>query len=316
LPFAYRKALSLLKTKRYDAVFATIGPYSTGVLAYYLHKNTNIPYFIDYRDQWTLENYRKYNFSLLKKQARYYEHKILKNALGVVGTSNLRNESLIKHFGEFLRSKIINMYNGYDEDDFIHTILKDKNNGFNQTTIRYVGTFCGNRTPYYFVNTIKSMYEKNNLPNNIIIEFIGNYHREALDLLNSLPYHIKVIPQVNHSEAVNLMQTADLLLLFISSKDGDEFMPGKVCEYLRARVPILAMIPVNGEPANILKEYNHKMICDMENTNQIETLLNEFLINKESFICNIMNDISKYSRECQTDILNEFLEKKLFSLNK
>lgn len=308
-PFAYPKALELIRLKHYDAIVTTIGPYTSGLIAYNLHKKFKIPFFVDYRDHWTLHSYPQYTLNILKKHAEYYEKKILRAAHGIFVVSNLMKKKACLHFGQYLEEKTETVYNGFDEEDF--NILPQKNND-GIRYIRYTGNFYGNRNVKHFIQALEELEKNKQIPDNIIFEFIGNYYSETLELLNNnnLKKYIKIIPQVIHTKAVEYMQTAALLLLFIPSKDGDDFMTGKIFEYIRARVPILAMIPENGEPAQILKKLSYQMICPMEDTTKIKQYLVEF------FNSELNNDFSlddSYSRENQTKIFSDFIHQRLLS---
>ncbi|MCL2064726.1 MAG: glycosyltransferase [Candidatus Cloacimonetes bacterium] len=325
-PFAYKKALHLLRTKHYECIVATIGPYTTGVLAYQLHKKTNIPIIIDYRDLWTLHAYPQYIFRLLYLHAKKYEKMMLKSAKGVIIIGNKKKEILISHFGEYLREKIDVVYNGYDEDDFTENTseaveIKDSSQNI---TIRYVGNIYGNQSVYYFIQALEILKSKNEIPPNVIFEFIGNFYLETLNYLQAknLSDYIKIIPQVNHQNAIKYMKNADLLLLLVSSKEGDSTIPGKVFEYIRACVPILAMIPINCETAEILKSQGHNCICYMEDIVGICKYLKEFFNSYEkapdktsTLSLRKRTDLSfdsLYSRENQTRIFYEFMEKTLY----
>ena len=341
-PFAYKKGLSLLKKKKYDCIFATIGPFTSGVLAYHLSKKAKIPYFVDYRDLWTLHSYTQYKLKFLFTHARNYESNILQSAQGVFITGNKMREKLIAHFGEELRDKIEVVYNGFDEDDFLSPRHQGTEPKQKTILIRYVGNIYAHQNLYFFITTLEQMEKHKEIPENVRFEFIGNYYIETLNLLKSevLSPYISIIPQVEHHVAVNFMQTADLLLLFLSSNEGESTIPGKIFEYIRVNKHILAMIPENGEPAQILKSLGHKYICNMEDTQKIRVFLNDFfsslscptrdkgaggdrgtqdpLSDDSSLSTKAANEftsnssIAEYSRKNQTDKVNNFISNKLF----
>lgn len=319
LPYAYLKAIDLCRRKRYDAIFATMGPYTSGLLALKIHNKLNIPFFIDYRDHWTLNAYPQYSLSLLKKKAQMYEKLLLRKSLGVSVVGSLMKDKLCQYFGQDLKNKIEVVYNGYDEDDFTfstHLHTTDKK------IIRYVGNFYGYRTVNYFIKALCMLQKNNQLPENIIFEFVGNYYIESLNELNKqqLKQFINVIPQVNHKKAVDLIQSADALLLFIPSINSDDVIPGKIFEYMRAKKPILSMIPANGEPAMILKQAGHKYFCAMEDVDSIEKnlkcLISSLSIEVEQDLGFNDEVINNFSRENQSYKLEKFISKQFESLNK
>jgi glycosyltransferase involved in cell wall biosynthesis len=319
LPYAYLKAIDLCRRKRYDAIFATMGPYTSGLLALKIHNKLNIPFFIDYRDHWTLNAYPQYSLSLLKKKAQMYEKLLLRKSLGVSVVGSLMKDKLCQYFGQDLKNKIEVVYNGYDEDDFTfstHLHTTDKK------IIRYVGNFYGYRTVNYFIKALCMLQKNNQLPENIIFEFVGNYYIESLNELNKqqLKQFINVIPQVNHKKAVDLIQSADALLLFIPSINSDDVIPGKIFEYMRAKKPILSMIPANGEPAMILKQAGHKYFCAMEDVDSIEKnlkcLISSLSVEVEQDLGFNDEVINNFSRENQSYKLEKFISKHLEPLNK
>ena len=61
---------------------------------------------------------------------------------------------------------------------------------------------------------------------------------------------------VSHSEAIRIMQSSQVLLLLINEVafNAPGRMTGKIFEYLAARRPILLIGPVDGDPAQVLRE--------------------------------------------------------------
>ena len=298
-PFAYKKALELIKKNNYNFIIATIGPLTSGVLAYHLSKKTKLPFFIDYRDHMSLRTYPLYNNKILAKHSERYEKKMLRNASGVFVVGNMMKNMMISHFGDFLKKKIAVVYNGFDEDDFKENIVKEPDN---IKYIRYVGNFFGARSVENFVKALEKMKQNSELPDDVKFQFIGNYFIETQNLLKSesLNDYIEIIPQQNHPKAVELIRTADLLLLFITEKERNDFVPGKVFEYIRSAVPIFSMIPTNGEVAHILRELNHKYICSLDDIPQIITFLKDFFDSDERI--QVKYD-EFYSRQSQTAVM-------------
>ena len=94
----------------------------------------------------------------------------------------------------------------------------------------------------------------------------------------------------------------------MATKDRDDFIPGKVFEYIRSQKPILAMVPPDGEVAEILKKLGHHLICEMENIQQIKLNLRQFI--NETKKQEINYDMY-YSRENQTKVIYETIKREI-----
>ena len=310
LPYAKKAGRQLLKTKRYDAIMATIGPFTSGLAAYKLSRQYRIPLIIDYRDHWTMNPYIKFITPFHKMLSEHWEKRILEHASVITTVSKTMKNDLISKFGNRLSSKIKIMYNGWDEEDFSDILVKEKTK---KVIIRYIGNFYGHQTPKYFIETLENLKENSKLPADIQVEFIGNYHNEVKDIFNksSVKSCISIIPQVDHKNAVDSLMTCDGLLLFVATHKGKGVLTGKLFEYLRSGKEILAMIPPDGEAAEILKHYNYRFITSMENTKEIEEQFIKFYesIKKSK---NINNKISsEYNRNNQTKEFISFVEGRL-----
>jgi glycosyltransferase involved in cell wall biosynthesis len=239
-----------------------------------------------------------------------WEKRILEHASVITTVSKTMKNDLLSKFGSRLSSKIKVMYNGWDEEDFNDVPVRKKTK---KIIIRYIGNFYGHQTPKYFIEALEKLKRKNKLPEDIQIEFIGNYQSEIKDIFDnsSIASCINIVPQVNHKRAVDSLMTCDGLLLFVATYKGKGVLTGKLFEYLRSGKEILAMIPPNGEAAEILKKYNYRFITLMENIKNIEEQFVEFYgtIKKRKDI--IFKISAEYNRENQTGNFVSFVEGRL-----
>ena len=308
LPFALSVGNSLCKRNKYDSVMATMGPYTSGLAAYKLAIKNKLPLIIDYRDHWTLNPYITFFSKLHKMHSIKWENRILHSASVITVVSKTMKNDLIREFGEDLRKKIKVIYNGWDADDFSNLVI----NKSEKLIIKYIGNFYGNRTPKFFIKALELLYSRNQLPDDIFIEFTGNYYTETLDhIANSKVVHfIKINAQIEHKESIKSLMNCDALLLFIASYKGEGVLTGKLFEYLRSGKEILAMIPTEGEAAEILRHNEHDLFCEMED---IEMIAKNFLklldtIKKKS---NERKIQFEFSREYQTKEFLDFVENRL-----
>jgi hypothetical protein len=310
LPYAKKAGRQLLKTKRYNAIMATIGPYTSGLAAYKLSRQYKIPLIIDYRDHWTMNPYIKFITPFHKRISENWEKRILKHASVITTVSKTMKSDLLQKFGSQLLSKIKVMYNGWDEEDFSDVPVREKTK---KIIIRYIGNFYGHRTPKFFIQALENLKYNGSLPEDIQIDFIGNYYHDTADILKNtkISENINIIPQVNHKKSNELLMNCDGLLLFVATHKGKGVLTGKLFEYLRSGKEILAMIPPDGEAAEILKHYNYRFITSMENTKEIEEQFIEFYKSIKTNR-NINNKIpAEYNRNNQTKEFISFVEGRL-----
>jgi len=305
LPFAVAAGLRLAARRRPDVVAAVIGPYTAAIAAYYVARLRRLPLVVDYRDQWTLYPWERYLTPLHRRLAEYWERRILRAAARVTIIGETYRDELCARFGEELRGKIDVVYNGWDEQDFAGVEPLPAEG----TQVSYVGNFNANRTPRYFLDALRLLRQRGELPADITVTFTGNSFLEARELMNApdLADIVRAEPQVNHREAVRRELGASLLLLFIPTPMGEGVLTGKLFEYLRAGRPILAMVPPQGEAARILRSAGHTFICAMEDTASIVELLPQAL--QAARQPGAADDT--YSRAAQTKHFAQALEKAL-----
>lgn len=314
LPFAYRAGTKLCNENKYDAVMATIGPYTSAVIAYKIAKRFHIPLVIDYRDLWTQHPYLTYISPFHKKYSEYWEKCILVKAKVITTVSKSMVKSLCEKYGESLKDKLLVMYNAWDERDFKKVKVGkkiQKNN--NKISFTYIGGFYGEQTPKYFIQAMEELQRQKRLPQQIEFIFVGNYFHEVIAILqnNAVRDFIKIIPQLLHNKAIEYILSADALLLFVSSINGEGVITGKIFEYIRSRNEILAMVPPQGEAAEILESSNHKFICAMENVEMIKKNFLKLYEDIRSNDLEIHTIDGRFNRENQTNKFETFLQKRI-----
>ena len=310
LPFAYNKGKRILEAKNTNAIYATIGPFTSAIAAYKLAKKFKLPLIIDYRDLWTGKPDITYFSKWHKKFSVNWERRILNFANNVIINTDFSRKKIQTLFPEIQTSKFKVIYNGWDTNDFPN--IKRKNE--KKLIFSYTGGFYGERTPYFFLNVLKELLEKKLLPDNIEFRFIGNYFKDIEKMLtnNRLRKVIKIVPQVSHKESIAHLLQSDFLLLFIAKRKSEIVLPAKIFEYLAAKKPILAMIPEKGEAANLILDNNAGLISEIDDEAAIKTnVLKMIDLHKsnqaEIFFDLNLNDYNTYERKHLTKQLSNIL---------
>lgn len=89
LPFLYKKALSLLKERKFDAIWIPIPSFYTALLGRRLLRKTGVPFGIDYIDPWVrdISNQNNLRARLSQSVARILEPIAIKKAAFITGVS-------------------------------------------------------------------------------------------------------------------------------------------------------------------------------------------------------------------------------------
>lgn len=294
--FALEKAKELIQLHNIDSIVTTSPPHSTQLIGLELKRMFTLHWLADLRDPWTEIYYNQELFrtSFAKKKDYKLEQLCLKNADKIVVVS----EDIKRHFGanraEIL-DKIHVLPNGFDETDFTNN-LGQKNLTPNSNSGSKIISYVGNLGEQYpvegFLEAFAEIVKKDNTWK---LQFVGNCHGGVKRLVESLKISANVdfVPYVNHSEAIDFMLKASVLLLIIPEIENNKgILTGKLFEYLATGNPILNIGPKDGDAATILKE---NAVSITLNSNEKQEIV-DFILNSSP--TNTPNNLSehKFSR--------------------
>ncbi|HOM79110.1 MAG TPA: glycosyltransferase [Candidatus Cloacimonas acidaminovorans] len=307
LPNLYKAGKKALKDEKYDLLYVSCGPFSSAVAVRTLSKQFKVPYILEMRDYWTLlSDYNLQGTYINRLFSHYTEKKLLQDASLIVTVSKGIAEDISKHFGSFLADKTFILYNGHDEEDFLSlpAVSQDKN----KYTLSYFGALYAKRSLKWLLKALKDLQKENKLPPNFSLHLYGNYHIETLQEIkqSGIEEMVKIIPQLNHQEAISAMLSSDALLLLINSDSPKGTLTSKVFEYLRTGKPILALVPKNGEAGKLLQESGQNYICPMESVSAIKICAEKLFADREKEL-KFHYPEDKYERRKQVEELNKKL---------
>jgi glycosyltransferase involved in cell wall biosynthesis len=231
---ALASANSLMEMNEFDAIISTSPPASSHLIANKLADRHNCGWIADYRDLWTQDHYNDHTLIRRVFEDRLESKTVQKSDFLTSTTPPFAN--LLEKYHD---KKAFCIYNGYDEEEKIHTKLDDN------FSITYTGSlYNGKRNPEPLFKAITKMMAQDALRRtDIKLNFIGNhgpwlqdiiYEYEMNDLVNT-PGRLK-------REKVLEFQNTSQILLSIQWDHPKErrVCPGKIFEYLAAGRPILA----------------------------------------------------------------------------
>lgn len=294
--FALEKAKELIQQHNIDSIVTTSPPHSTQLIGLELKRMFNLHWLADLRDPWTEIYYNQELFrtSFAKKKDYNLEQLCLKNADKIVVVS----EDIKRHFGanrKEILEKIHVIPNGFDEADFLKVkseelrVKSEMENGklrdesFKYKMISYVGNLGEQYPVQGFLEAFSEIVKKDS---DWKLNFVGNCHNGVKTLVEKLNLSKSVVfvPYVNHSEAIDFMIKARILLLIIPEIENNKgILTGKLFEYLATGNPILNIGPKDGDAAAILKENAVSVTFNPEETKEIiDFILNSIPTNTPS----------------------------------
>lgn len=235
--------------KEFDIVYTTSAPYSAHIIGYNIKKKYNIHWVADFRDQWIKNPYIAYDKNSLKyKLESYMEKEIVKECDKLITTTSISKNNYISTYN-LNKNKVIEITNGYDEEDFCDLELNLCKQNQNKFKIIYNGSFYMKRNPYTFAIALKELI-KGGFINSSKVEIILNGKSDAniidefIKILGNNKNIIKFNNYLSHKESLRIASEANILLLVCGKDEAvKEVYTGKVFEYLRLKKPILSLSP-------------------------------------------------------------------------
>lgn len=270
LPFLWKN----LKTA--DVVVTSSPPFSLLLTGF---KIKNTPWVIDYRDPWTGSYLGRYLFRWEENLAKAVEKYCIHKSSAVVTVTEKIMEYLTHQYPED-REKIHLIRNGYDGDDFPKSFKREKDNN---TVITYMGTFNNLVTSDLIFEAFRELFKiKPDIKDNIVFKHIGYSSVGGLDRRANKVELKKFISTgyLPHKEALSELMDSDILLLLGGKRDeGNWIVTGKIYEYLRSGLPIVA-VTNNKEIQNLVNSSG--LIIDFEPESIARGIL-KVILNPDSF---------------------------------
>ena len=286
-------------------------PHSMHLIALGLkNKFTSLKWIADFRDPWT--NIDFYDKLMLTKSSNNKHHS---QELNVLTTADV-----ILSIGKGMSDEFLNIYqksggknlnkfkvisNGFDADDIkTSDIIKDK-----KFSIAHIGTLVKDRNPIVLWKVLKKITDtSDDFRSQLEIKLVGKvdiFVKEQLENYGLINF-VKKIDYLPHSEVIIEQQQSKVLLLLINNtKNAKDILTGKFFEYMASGSPILAIGPLDGELADIIKQTQTGLISNFDDEITLEKNILNLFVNQS--IQTNGEEVIKYSREELTKKLCELL---------
>ncbi len=249
MPYAMSRGRKLLKQWTPDVIYATGPPFTGLLIGYRLSKAFGVPLITELRDRWVDDPYYPPPDWRLKIDGSL-ERRVIERSSALVTVSEPWAEDYRAKYGKPVEV----IYNGYDPEALEGAASLGAADDVALRIVYTGGIYPGRRDPAPLFAAMQSL---NLTPDRIRMDFYGTNpdhvwpiaHRYSVESL------VAVNPPVTHREAVELQQSADILLLMQWNDPREQGnVPGKLFEYMGARRPILLLGLENGVPAAFLRE--------------------------------------------------------------
>lgn len=276
LPFAKRKIKKIFREHQPELVFISAPPFSPLLLGKWLKDKYHIPYVVSFRDEWS-QGQGRLDFqppaSFSAKDLKY-ENQVLSEASQVVSINWVCQKSFRDLHPELPEARFTVITNGYDEDDFRKQVITATPKR-DYLQIVHPGALYGRSNPAIIWQALSELVSAKELdPTQLRIDLYGeNYPSfifrgyEHNPIINQI---VHLYPYIPHSEVIDLIMKADLLLIYNGPGPKSEVVStGKLFEYLRSGKPILAIVNPQGVCAETVNRAasgwiaNHNSVADI-----------------------------------------------------
>ncbi|OGB66905.1 MAG: hypothetical protein A2Y94_02355 [Caldithrix sp. RBG_13_44_9] len=319
LPAAILKLDQLFKQEEIQLIFTSSPPHSLQLIGRHLKKKYHLPWVADFRDPWSdIQYYQVFKrSSFAQKIDQALEKSVLLKSDHLVNVSQTVMEGYLKKVPTAnLRNKFTVIPNGFDQQDFLAPPVKADN----YFTILHSGNLNATQNPEIFWQSIRNILESNpSLKQTIRIQLIGNTvpDIQLAVVRNHLQEVVDFQPFIPHSEIINKIQQADLLLSVVPDvPDNKGIVLSKNFEYIGSGKPVLIIGPGDSDIGKIIADFSNSKICnyhDMDGCkNFILQTIHDWRKGKVRLIPDSIRE--KFSRQQLTgqlaDIFDRLLEKK------
>ncbi|HNX89972.1 MAG TPA: glycosyltransferase [Paludibacteraceae bacterium] len=297
-----------LQKNQIDTIISTGPPHSMHMIGLGLKKQLpELTWIADFRDPWTnIDFYKELNLTYLAdRRHKNLEKRVVKNADCVIVVGG----EMVREYTSLKPKRIELITNGYDEAD-ISDVKVEMDRLF---TISHIGTLNAARNPITLWKVLSEMCrEDEDFRTNLQIQLVGKVDFSVLEDIRkyNLENNLLKIDYMAHSDAIARQQASRLLLLLVNNTaNAKGILTGKFFEYLAAKRPILAIGPVDGEVAQVLKETSAGCIADFEDEVQTRKIVTEYYEQyKRGELTVSPKSIEKYSRRELTGELVRIIE--------
>ncbi|NNF16944.1 MAG: glycosyltransferase, partial [Gammaproteobacteria bacterium] len=292
-------------------IWSTYPIASAHAIALRLRHEYKIPWVADFRDLMTEDDWPP--DARQRRELRGLEKEVITQATRCVFTTPGAASYYKEYYAAEPAAKFVCLPNGFDESSFTHVKTKEQQVGKRLTLLHAGILYPWERDPVPFYNALAALKSKGRVSASnlsVCLRATGHdeYHRPLLKKLG-IDDIVELAGPLPYREVLQEMTDSDGLLIF-QADNCNRQIPAKLYEYFRAGRPIFALTDKHGDTAAQINQEQAGIICQIDNTNDIEHRLEEFLQTLRNHKAKTISTdrIQRYSRINQTADLAGVLE--------
>jgi hypothetical protein len=295
-----------LKANPVDVVITSGPPHSLHLIGLKLKSRLNLKWIADFRDPWVDIFYNetlKLTAASRRKNVKL-QKATLESADCVLTVSNNIKENLSAY-----TNRVHVITNGFDGKEAGSDIRLDS-----EFSISYIGSLPEESNSELLWQCLEELsVEYKDFASDLRLRFIGNINEKTMGWLKSsnLKDSIEMKGYVNHSEVMNYQMSSQVLLLLIpNSASSKGIITGKLFEYVRAKRPILAIGPEDGDAAKILDDTKSGKMFNFDKKKELKEYIFDLYKRFKQGKLNVdSQNIDQYQRRNLTEQLAGIIKK-------
>jgi glycosyltransferase involved in cell wall biosynthesis len=263
-------AIRIARREGIDVVLTTSPPSSVHLVGAAVKRATGARWIADLRDSLVAHPHRRAESALVrvKEQGEAQVAKLVaRQADAIVCAADAIAEETR---GFEPRGRVLTIANGSDFDDFAGL----EHHASDRFRITHTGSFFGKRSPRPFLEALA----RSGL-DDVVARFVGDFRSADREWAENLGLgdRLELIPYVPRRRSLELQRDSEALLLLIpeAAGRGKGVLSGKVFEYLAAERPVLAVVPLDGAAASLIRETGAGVVAPPEDVDAIAAALGE-----------------------------------------
>ena len=225
-------------------ILATFGePMSDHLVGLELKERFGLPWVAHFSDPWADNPFRSFQ-PLANQRNRSLELKVIEAADSVIFTSEETRQLVMRKYPQAWMGKAFVLPHSFDPNDYPST---QRCGVGGKVVLRYLGNFYGHRTPFPLFSALERLYKSHpEILKNVQVELVGStpswmrWH----PVLKRLPSDLLTFCNpVSYQRSLELMSSADLLLVIDAPARHSVFLPSKLVDYIGSGKPIFGIVP-------------------------------------------------------------------------